>query len=411
MSSATIDQVFSVPFRHLRSTHFSGDQMVSTHQPNGLARFVGDQQNQLLKYLILPMLPNDQADNKSLQTELQWPLVLFGPSGTGKTSLAMTVVSELADRFQSQHSESKEKNSPNSKPIYLSAVDFDRRFRTAIETDSVEDLRNRLMQSKGVVIDDIHQLVNKPAAQAEFMIILDRMSRKNWPIVITMDCSPQECTGLSSRLVSRLLGGLSIPVNPPGEKARAEIIRDLAEINGLDLTDDAVSLLVDRLNVTVPKLNHFFAQVKNSLKAEKGSEENSKQIDQFGGPIDAAKLTRIFKRSSTDNDQLSRLIIKEVAKEFHLKTAELKSNSRKQTIVLARGIAIYLNRTLLGTSFSKIGSYFGGRDHSTIMHAYRKVEAIVADTDSANTSNSTIYSIEKLKQTLTEQLASQTSFI
>ena len=200
------------------------------------------------------------------------------------------------------------------------------------------------------------------------------------------------------------MAGLSIPVNPPGEKARFEIIRDLAEINSLNLTDDAVSLLVDRLNVTVPKLNHFFAQVKNKLKADQDKESDN-------SPLNAAKLTRLFKKTNADADQFSKIIIQQVAKEFHLKPAELKSNSRKQTIVLARGIAIYLNRILLDTSFSKIGSHFGNRDHSTIMHAYRKIETIVADSDSANQTNSTGYSIEKLKQSLTELLASQTSFI
>lgn len=405
MSSATIDQVFSVPFRHLRSTYFSGDQVVCMNQSIGLARFIGDQQNQLLKYLITP---NPESDTNQADSNLQWPLVFFGPSGTGKTSLALTVVSELADKADKAGSDqgySKPITSGTvSKPVYLTALDFDRRFRSALETDSVDDLRNRLIQPGGVVIDDIHRLVDKPAAQAEFMLLLDRMCRKNWPIVITMDRSPQECSGLSGRLVSRLLAGLSIPVNPPGEQARFEIIQDLAEINNLELTEDAVSLLVDRLNVTVPKLNHFFAQVKNRLKADQDKEAD-------GSPLDAAKLTRLFKKTDTDSDQLSKIIIQQVAKEFHLKPAELKSNSRKQTIVLARGVAIYLNRTLLGTSFSKIGSYFGNRDHSTIMHAYRKIETIVADSDSLNQTNSTGYSIEKLKQSLTELLASQTSFI
>ena len=386
MSTATTDQVFSVPFRHLRSTHFSGDLVVSSSQPNGLARFVGDQHNQLVKCLVSLLIPDVNSESKSEpgHAELQWPLVLFGPSGTGKTSLALTVISELADRSN--------RNTSLSKPIYLSALDFDRRFRAAIETDSVEDLRNRLMQSRGVVIDDIQKLVDKPAAQAEFIIILDRMSRKNWPIVITMDCSPQECSGLSSRLISRLLAGLSIPVNPPGATARSEIIRDLAKINGLNLTDDAISLLVDRLNVTVPKLDHFFAQAKNTLRVHNADDQSCSDE-----PIDAVKLTQLFSKSDTDTQQLSKLIAKHVADEFHLKPSELKSNSRKQTIVLARGVAIYLNRTLLGTSFSKIGSCFGNRDHSTVMHAYRKIESLIEDSDQDHQTNSINYSVEKIK--------------
>ncbi|MDG1875264.1 MAG: DnaA/Hda family protein [Mariniblastus sp.] len=398
MSSATINQVFSVPFRHLWSTNFSGDQVVSQSQPNGLARFVGDDQNQLLKYLILPTIPTNGLETaEQTHRELQWPLVLFGPSGTGKTSLALTVISELADQ------ENNLNPTAAKKPLYMSALDFDRRFRSALETDSVDDLRNRLLQSAGLVIDDLHQLEDKVAAQTEFMLILDKMCRKNRPIVITMKSSPQLCHGLTSQLVSRLLGGLSLPVNPPGPSARLEIIRDLAQINGLNLAVDALELLVDRLIVTVPKLDHFFAQVKTSLRATEG--------ENFSPLLDAAKLTQLFKKSDSDIDQLSKLIIKLVAAEFHLKPSELKSNSRKQTIVLARGVGIYLNRILLGTSFLKIGSYFGNRDHSTVMHAYRKMEAIVSSSDSNQDSNSTKLSINSLKRQLTEQFASQINFV
>ena len=397
MSLATMDQVFSVPLRHLWSTNFSGDQVVSQGQPNGLARFVGDEQNQLLKYLILPTIPTDDPDvSEPTHHELQWPLVLFGAAGTGKTSLALTVVSELADL-------QNESGNTSKKPLYMTALDFDRRFRSALETDSVEDLRNRLIQSAGLVIDDLHQLEDKVAAQTEFMLVLDKMCRKNRPIVITMNTSPQLCDGLTSQLVSRLLGGLSLPVNPPGPSARLEIIRDLAKINRLNLTDDAIDLLVDRLNVTVPKLDHFFAQAKTSLRVAEG--------EQFDEPVDAAKLTQLFKKSDTDVDQLSKLIIKLVAAEFHLKPAELKSNSRKQTIVLARGVGIYLNRILLGTSFLKIGSYFGNRDHSTVMHAFRKIESIVSSSNTNLDSNSTKHSIDTLKRQLTEQFASQINFV
>lgn len=406
MSRATIGQVFSVPFRHLRSTNFSGDQVVSQGRPNGLARFVGDEKNEMLKFLVSVCqtlnqsdgspcdhspVPSDSSLDKSV---LQWPLVLFGPSGTGKTWLALTLISELSDQQQ---------NPQGTKPLSMTALDFDRRYRSAIETDSVEDLRQRMVQSSGLVIDDIHRLGSKPAAQAELTLILDRMQAKNRPIVVTMDVSPQKCNVLLSQLVSRLLGGLCLPVNPPGPAARLEIIRDLATINQLNLTESAIQLLVDQLDVTVPKLDHFFAQAKITLLAD---DQQNPDL-----PIDAAKLTRLFKKSDVEIDQLSKLIIKLVAAEFHLKPSELKSNSRKQTIVLARGVAIYLSRILLGSSFLKIGTYFGNRDHSTIMHAFRKIETITKNSNSDQDPNSLKTTIKKLKQKLAEQFASQINFV
>jgi len=414
MNSAAFDQVFSVPFRHLWSTNFSGEQTATDVRPLGLARFVGDEPNVLLKYLIRGNEPSTSDAENELdlnRSKSQWPIVLFGPSGTGKTSLAMTIISDLIDRIKSPSSQtrptinqrsSRSFESSSLKPVFISALDFDRRFRSALETDSIPDFRNRLIHSSGLVIDDLHRLADKVAAQNEFVQILDEMCLKNRPIVVTLNLSPASCQGLSPQLISRLSGGLTLPVNPPGPSARLEIIRDLAQINNVRLTEDAARLLVDRLNVTVPKLDHVFAQIKTSLRLR------NEDLQQ---PIDAAKLTRIFKKSAGDLEKLSQLIIKQAAAEFNLKVSELKSNSRKQSIVMARGVAIYLNRTLLGTSFLKIGSYFGGRDHSTIMHAFRKIEKLIGDDNDNVDSSSIRNSVVKLKQRLAEQFASQINFI
>jgi len=393
------EQIFSVPFRFLMDGKFGGEQNRSPSRPLGLARFVGDTSNLLLKYLI-----SEESRNN---LDSQWPIVLFGPSGTGKTSLALTIISGLTEQSDQEDNvisfNQSKVESQLGKPIFLSALEFDRRFRSAIETDSVDDFRNKIIQSAGVIIDDVDRLENKTAAQAELVRVLDQMSAKNRPIVITMPSSPQLCNGLSSRLISRLSLGLSLPVNPPGPEARLEIIRELASINQINLSDDATQLLADRLQVTVPKLNHVFAQIKTSLAADAN---NHSEI------IDASRLTKIFKKSASEVESLCHLIIKSVAKEFDLKVSDLKSNSRKQSIVMARGVSVYLSRELLGVSFLKIGSYLGNRDHSTIMHANRKIEKLISADSDSNDTDSAIQSIVfKLKQELTEKFASQINFI
>lgn len=399
MNPTTAEQIFSVPFRFLLDGKFGGEQNRSPSRPLGLARFVGDTPNLLLKYLI------SEESRNNLNS--QWPIVLFGPSGTGKTSLALTIVSDLADQSDRIDEviplNQSKVGSSFGKPIFLSALEFDRRYRSAIETDSVDDFRKKLIQSAGVIIDDVDRLENKTAAQAELVRVLDQMSAKKRPIVITMPVSPQLCNGLSSRLISRLSLGLSLPVNPPGPEARLEIIRELANINQINLSDDAALLLADRLQVTVPKLNHVFAQIKTSLAADTNSHSEL---------INATKLTKIFKKSASEVESLCQLIIKSVAKEFDLKVSDLKSNSRKQSIVMARGVSVYLNRELLGVSFLKIGSYLGNRDHSTIMHANRKIEKLISSDADSNDADSSIQSIVlKLKQELTEKFASQINFI
>ncbi len=397
MNSAAAEQVFSVPFRHLWCTNFSGELSATESRPSGLARFVGDQPNSLLKYVALKA--GNRIPSQHFESGFQWPLVLFGPSGTGKTSLALTLVSELVD--VSEKSGVEDSDNAN-KALFMTALDFDRRYRSALETDSVLDFRKRLIRSAGIVIDDIHRLSGKPAVQNEFVLILDEMCRKNRPIVITADSSPLLSSGLSAQLVSRLSGGLCLPVHPPGRAARLEIIQDLAQINDVRLTDNAAQLLADRLSVTAPKLTHFFAQLKTTLRSTNDDPTEA---------IDSAKLTRLLKKSDSEIDKLSRLIISNVSSVFHLKPAELKSNSRKQSIVMARSIAIYLNRVLLGTSFLKIGSYFGNRDHSTIMHSFRKIERLVSSTDTNSDAASTKTAVETLKQQLSEQFASQITFV
>jgi chromosomal replication initiator protein len=123
----------------------------------------------------------------------------------------------------------------------------------------------------------------------------------------------------------------------------------------------------------------------------------------------------MFSRKDEDLIELGKLIIKHVAKEFQVKPSDLRSSSRKQSIVLARGVAVYLNRKLLGTGFLRIGSLLGNRDHSTIMHANRKIERLIAEASEQNQTDSsavvTRNKIEKIELSLTDLFASQIAFV
>jgi chromosomal replication initiator protein len=423
MSSAALEPVFSIPFRYLWSTNFAGDLESQSERPTGLARFVGDHKNQILR-IFTDEKQKDFVENANSHI---WPLVLFGPSGTGKTSLALTIISEIADRTTSPNpfgsGDTPKTNSLPEKPIVLTAADFDRRFRTALETDSIADFRRRILRSTGLVIDDVHRLSEKPAAQSELLQIIDLMLVRNRPLIITMDRDPQQCEGLTPQLISRLCGGLGLPVNAPGVEARQVIIRDLCKIHGLKLTDKAVELLVRKLNVTVPKIVHFFSNLQSALRAEAnrksaGHSKNKNSDSQplaFSSVIDTDFITRMFSRKDEDLIELGKLIIKHVAKEFQVKPSDLRSSSRKQSIVLARGVAVYLNRKLLGTGFLRIGSLLGNRDHSTIMHANRKIERLIAEASEQNQTDSsavvTRNKIEKIELSSTDLFASQIAFV
>ena len=410
MNSAVLDRVFSVPYQHLYSTDFAGDLTPTLGAASGLNRFVGDRSNFLLQFFADRLSNCEVAENEAGQN-CPWPLVLFGPTGTGKTALAMAILSQQSSRLSAEANSttisfsnatkgSQNRNDSSSLPIILSAQDFDRRYRQALETDSIEEFRARISQSAGLAIDNLHQLSGKLAVQRELIALLELNQFNRLPFIFTMESSPVDTNGLSAQLTSRLSAGLCLPIQPPGPAAREHIVRELASNHRLNLTDDAFKMIVTRFDVTVPKIEHLFRQISNGL-------ESLEQFN-FGQPIDVALLNQLLGKDSEDIDLMAATILKKVAREYHIKLSDLKSNSRKQSTVLARNVAIFLIRELVGCSFKQIGRYCGNRDHSTVLHSYQKIVA-ACDAAGSQTNSSTKTIVHKLKLLLSDQLASQSN--
>ena len=223
------------------------------------------------------------------------------------------------------------------------------------------------------LIDSLHLLKDKESVQLELIYLLDVMKEKGVPVVLTSLKNPlNEFT--NGPLNSRLMSGLSLEFRLPGQKARREIFTELAKIHKLDIQPKAIDWLVERMNTSVPKLNHFLLQLKAQLA---GSGDFSE--------LDTAFFETMFDLATTKSGlERTKTIIQLVSKTCQIKPSEMKSNSRKQSVVKARGIAIYLCRTLLKTSFTKIGNNFGNRDHSTVMHAYNKIKTILETESDSN---------------------------
>ena len=410
MNSAVLNRVFSVPYQHLYSTDFAGDLMPSVGAASGLNRFVGDRSNFLLQFFA-DQESNSEVANSESEKNCPWPLVLFGPTGTGKTALAMAILSQQTDRdsseanpatisFSNATASLQNKNNPLAQPIILSAQDFDRRYRQALETTSLEEFRTRISQSAGLAIDNLHQLAGKLAVQRELVALLELNRFNSLPFIFTMDSSPFDTSDLSSQLTSRLSAGLCLPVQPPGRAARQQIVRELASNHRLNLTDDAFEMIITKFDVTVPKIEHLFSQISTGL-------ESLEQFS-FGKPVNVPLLNQLFGKDAADVDQMATTILKKVAREYHVKVSDLKSNSRKQSTVLARNVTIFLIRELVGCSFKQIGRYCGNRDHSTILHSYQKIVA-ACDASSNRTDNAVKTTVHKLKLLLSDQMASQSN--
>jgi chromosomal replication initiator protein len=394
MKSAPPEQVFSIPFRYLWSTSFAGDLEIHGEQTAEIARFVGDQPNQILRVFTEGRVDTfiDGLGN------CVWPITLFGSSGTGKTSLALTVMADVAERVARRQflKDSAER------PQVMSSSDFDRRFRSAIETDSVADFRRRLLGCPGLVVDDLHQLGGKPASQKELLQLIDQFDLRNRPLIFTINRDPNSVVELLPQLRSRLSGGLCLPVRAPGKQARRIIVRDLCRINQLKITSAGQDLIVERLAVTVPRIVGFFLQLRTLLSLEASQSDEVRTID-----LDFVQ--QLFECSPNEMDQLATLVMNRIAKTFGLKVPELRGNSRKQTIAQARAVAIYLQRELLSMTYSHIGSYFGNRDHSTVMHAHRKIKKMIKATQQEGrqpaSSDALVLRIQQIEKELKDQFA------
>ncbi len=326
----------------------SSSENVGYETASDVVGFVGDHANIGLKSL--QQLANWGPD--------VWPLVLLGSPGTGKTSLALQSAKRLAVL--------------SGKPeLVLKTADFCRRYANAVETNCTDQFRQSVLDSGCLVLDDLQQLKNHVAAQNELSTLLDRCKLLAKPVIATAEegCFRSDC--LSPRLCSRLTAGLCLNVKPPGRDARRVLIHQMATDFGFDLSTDMVDYLASVLAVTCPRIRQFFVRLNTWLLSSGRKEQ--KYIDR--------KLIDEFLRPDGDGDgkHSPDSIIRLVAHRFKIKVVDLRSHSRKQSIVLARGVAAYVLRHQFQMSFSRIGDMFGGRDHSTIMHAINRIEKLMND--------------------------------
>jgi chromosomal replication initiator protein len=274
-----------------------------------------------------------------------------------------------------------------------------------MDRQSISEFRQKVLDCSGMLIDNIDQLESKFGAQRELVFLIDQLNRLGKPVLITMQHSPLEANHLVPQLLSRLAGGTTFPVLPPGLVARREIIGQLSNLHRVSLTDEAAEWIAQKMSVTVPKLNHFFVQLKTELKAHAKSTDRQQAVDM-------ALLGVLFQQDETASESMAATIIDTVATDFEMTTSMLSSNSRKQTVVMARGVAIWLLRTILGCSYHKIGRYFGNRDHTTILHAFQKYDALILENEEDSDLNAALCCrIRNLKQRLNETFAGQMTLV
>ena len=283
------------------------------------------------------------------------PLFFYGGVGLGKTHLMNAIGHQM---LQSQ---------PNAKVKYVSSETFANDFINSIQNKTAEEFRQEYRNVDLLLVDDIQFFAEKEATQEEFFHTFNALYNEGKQIVLTSDRLPNEIPKLQERLVSRFAWGLSVDITPPDLETRTAILRKKAAAERLEIPDDTLSYIAGQIDSNIRELEGALVRVQ--AFAAMNSEDISTSL-----AADALKTLK----SGKGHPQLSILQIQEeVAKYYHIQLKDLKGKKRVKSIVVPRQIAMYLARELTDNSLPKIGAEFGGKDHTTVIHAHEKIQQLM----------------------------------
>ena len=274
--------------------------------------------------------------------------------------------------------------------IHISTDDFIDEFIKSVRGDNeIEELKEYFRTVDVLLIDDIQFLAQKNKTAEMFFNIFNIMINNGKQIVLTSDCHPNNLKGLEQRLVTRFNAGLSIDIKSPDKETLLQILKLKIEANDLDIN-----------NFDNDVLEFFATKFSNNVRELEGAINrllfytiNIKQCKRITMQVAIDSVSSIINVRDTEALLNEERIIEVVADYYNLTVSQLKGNARTSQLALARHIAMYLIRSLLDVPFTKIGSVFGGKDHSTVMSAVNKVEKMLKTNASYNTA---IVEIKKL---------------
>lgn len=278
------------------------------------------------------------------------PLFIYGPTGMGKTHLLNAVGNHIKDKF------------PSATILYCSAERFLNDCVSAIRHKEMHKFRTRYReQAQVLLMDDIHVLGNTEAVQEEFFHTLNEFFDKGRQVVVASDKMPKDIHGMEDRIRTRLEWGLIADIRMPDVETRVAILRYKAEKNRVLLPNDVVNYLA-RIS-------------RRSIRELEGNLNKLKMLSELQGLPITMELART---ALTTHDEAMHATIEDIQKfvsdHFHVRLADLKGKSRAQPLVTARQMAMYLIKKHLDKSLIEIGRAFGGRDHTTVINAVRRIE-------------------------------------
>ncbi|MGY4688214.1 chromosomal replication initiator protein DnaA [Salibacterium sp. K-3] len=286
------------------------------------------------------------------------PLFIYGGVGLGKTHLMHAIGHYVID------------HNPDARVVYLSSEKFTNEFINSIRDNKAVNFRNKYRSVDVLLIDDIQFLAGKEQTQEEFFHTFNALHEESKQIVISSDRPPKEIPTLEDRLRSRFEWGLITDITPPDLETRIAILRKKAKAEKLDIPNEVMLYIANQIDTNIRELEGALIRVV----------AYSSLINQdMNADLAAEALKDIIPSAKPKTVTISD-IQKTVSEQFSVQVQELKAKKRTKTIAFARQIAMYLSREMTESSLPKIGEEFGGRDHTTVIHAHEKIASML-DTD------------------------------
>ncbi|MBQ8469790.1 MAG: chromosomal replication initiator protein DnaA, partial [Clostridia bacterium] len=280
------------------------------------------------------------------------PLFIYGNSGLGKTHLLYAICEKIL------------KDNPKAKILYTSGEDFTNELIKAIGNHTTDAFHNKFRTVDVLLVDDVQFIAGKTQTQEEFFHTFNALVNDKKQIVLTSDRPPKEIANLEDRIRTRFEWGLLADIQPPDLETRIAIIRRKADFYNLELTDDVVQFIAEKIknNVrqlegTVKKLHAYY-----NINHQRPTVQSTTKV--------ITDLMNDFQPVPVTIDK----ILNEVARTYGTTVENITSEKRNSNITQARKAAIYIVREITGLSYEEIGKAFGGKHHSTVMYNYEQAE-------------------------------------
>jgi chromosomal replication initiator protein len=289
------------------------------------------------------------------------PLVIYGPSGVGKTHLMLAIKNHIRKKF------------PRKNILFIRGEDFTNQLIAALQhgklgMGTIDDFRNKFRNVDVLLIDDIHFIAGKEQTQEEFFNTFNTLYQNNKQIVVTLDRPPKEIKTLDDRIRSRLEGGLFADITQPDFETRVGIIKKKVEQCKINLDENLVYFIAEH--------------IKSNTRQIEGVIKKLEAFVSIQGRTPSLAIVQAIVRDVITDDKPEPIkvdnIISEVAKTYNVSVSDILSNRRTASLALARQVAMYIARETTDLSYKQIGESFG-KDHTTVLYNVNKIETFLKD--------------------------------